>query len=544
MAGDRELRVRILGDASGAEKALGSLNASADKTESRFGKMAKGLALAGGAAALGIAKGAVDAAAESQKVSAQTEAVIKSTGGAAGVSVEQIGDLASKLQKLSGVEDEAIQTGQNMLLTFTNIKAEGGVFDQATRTALDMSVAMGTDAKSSAMQLGKALNDPIKGIGALSRVGVTFTDQQKEQIKALVASGDTMGAQKIILAELNKEFGGSAKAAGDAMTPVERLKLQFGDMQEKLGTALIPALTKLGEVISSVVTFLGNLPGPALAAIGVVAGLAATAFVVVKAVQAWTAVQAALNVVMALNPIGLIVIAIAALVAGIVIAYKNSETFRTIVQGAWDVLKGMAEFIAGVAVGAFNLLRGAVEGVVGFISRNWSGLLAILTNPIGAAVSFITGKLDTIVGFVGGLPGRIAAVAGGMFDGIKNAFRSAINWVIRAWNGLDFQVPGVEVFGKKIGGQTIGTPNIPLLASGGMALRPGLAVVGDDGPELAYMSRGATIAPLGRMGGVVNHYTIQVMPGIVGMTKAQIEEEIAAALVRFERRSGPVRSGR
>ena len=111
--------------------------------------------------------------------------------------------LATALMKKSGVDDEAIASGENLLLTFTNIRNEAGkgndIFDQTTQAALDMSVAMGTDVKTSAMQLGKALNDPVKGMTRLQKVGVTFTDAQKEQVAAMQKTDDRIGAKKNIL---------------------------------------------------------------------------------------------------------------------------------------------------------------------------------------------------------------------------------------------------------------------------------------------------------------------------------------------------------
>ena len=139
---------------------------------------------------------------------------------------DQVGDLVTAISNKAGYDDEAIQSGANLLLTFTNIRNEAGkgndIFNQSTRILTDMSTAMGTEPKQAAIQLGKALNDPIKGISALSRVGVTFTDGQKKTIKSLVDGGKTMQAQKIILKELNSEFGGSAAAQARMPSPSAR----------------------------------------------------------------------------------------------------------------------------------------------------------------------------------------------------------------------------------------------------------------------------------------------------------------------------------
>jgi hypothetical protein len=211
----------------------------------------------------GFLKGAIDEAREAAKVGRQTAAVIKATGGIAKVSARDVDKLADRLSALVGVDDEVIATGANMLLTFKNVRNEVGkgnnIFDQASVAALDMTAAMGKGVitqeglQSSTIRLGKALNDPLKGMTALTRVGVTFTEGQKKQVKALVEAGDTMGAQKIILRELSSEFGGAAKAAAD---PWQRVGVVMGNVKEDIGTLLLPA-------ISSAATFIANklVPG-------------------------------------------------------------------------------------------------------------------------------------------------------------------------------------------------------------------------------------------------------------------------------------------
>jgi hypothetical protein len=209
-------------------------------------------AAAAGVAAAGaiVASGVADARAAAQ-VMAQTEAVITSTGGAAEKTAGQISDLAASLSAASGESlfgDDDIQKAENLLLTFTNIKGE--VFDLATAVSVDMAEALDGLPADQAMQLGKALNDPIQGISALSRVGVTFTEQQKSQIKTMQEAGDMAGAQKIILAELNKEFGGSARAAADADGGWAQFNDRMGEAKETIGAALLPLL---GELAASAI---------------------------------------------------------------------------------------------------------------------------------------------------------------------------------------------------------------------------------------------------------------------------------------------------
>jgi hypothetical protein len=221
---------------------------SAAKTAGKAG-------LAGAVIGLGFAvKAGFSEFMEAERVTAQTNAVLKSTGGVANVTAGQVDKLAASLMRKSGVDDEQIKAGQNMLLTFTKVRNEVGrgnnVFDQATTATLNLSVAMGKDMQSSAILVGKALNDPIKGVSALSRAGVQFTADQKDMIKEMVAAGDTMGAQKLILKELETQFGGSAEAAGKTFGgQVNIAKETLNNLAGDLVAKAMPSLTDMGSWI-------------------------------------------------------------------------------------------------------------------------------------------------------------------------------------------------------------------------------------------------------------------------------------------------------
>lgn len=256
-------------DASGKAGGFG-------KTLSNIGKV-EAVAAAAGIASLAVAIGKVgfDELKQGDKAAAQTAAALKSTGNAANVTADHIAGLAHKLQNLSGVDDNVIQGSENLLLTFTNIQNKVGagndIFDQATKAVLDMSVALGQDTSASAIQLGKALNDPIKGITALRRVGVSFTQEQTAQIKVLAQTGHALEAQKKILAELNKEFGGSAAAFGQTIEGrIERIKRGFEDFSATVIEDTVPALIKVGDAFVKVNDLTGGYAakfGLALAAV-------------------------------------------------------------------------------------------------------------------------------------------------------------------------------------------------------------------------------------------------------------------------------------
>lgn len=206
-----------------------------------------GALLAAGYKIAEFAKASVIAAEDAARASAQLDAVIKSTGGAAGVTSDAAEDLASNLSKLVGIDDDLIVKNEAIMLTFTKIGRD--VFPTAMQAALDMSAAMGGDLQSSVMQLGKALNDPILGVGALRRVGVQLTDSQEAMVKQMVEAGDVMGAQKIILGELATEFGGAAEAIYDAGTGAEGLKNSLGNLQEAWGAGMLEPLRNTNSLL-------------------------------------------------------------------------------------------------------------------------------------------------------------------------------------------------------------------------------------------------------------------------------------------------------
>ena len=357
----------VIPSAKGFGTALASdvdpqLDATGRTSGARFGRVlgsaavaAAGLALAGISA---VIKTGVDEAMDASGGIAQLEAGIKSTGGVAGVTVEHLTDMAGSLQLMSGQTDDSIVAAQQLLLTFTNIRNTGTakIFDEATLAATDMAAKLGGDASSNATLLGKALNDPVNGLSALTRAGVQFTDDQKAVIQGLVDTGDVAGAQSIILAELNTQFGGAAEAAGKSLPgQLEIAKRKFEDISQTIAEKLIPVvlpalmsiadtvtedilpavaqfiqefkdgtgpggkfrdvLDKVGAVLSAVVGFVkDNIKwlGPLALAIGVV-----------------TAAVWLVNIAMAANPVSLIVIGIAALAAAFLWAYNNVSWFKT-----------------------------------------------------------------------------------------------------------------------------------------------------------------------------------------------------------------------
>lgn len=244
----------------------------------------------------------------------------------------------------------------------------------------------------------------------------------------------------------------------------------------------------------------------------------------------WTGAQWLLNAALAANPIVLIILAIIALIAIIVIIATKTTWFQTIFKAAFNGIVAVASAVGTWfretfwpwIKGVWDAIVNGVGSMVSAISSKWNGLISwlggipkrigsavsgawsALTSGLGSAVSWIQKKGGDLIGWVGGLPSRIGKAASGMFSGIGDAFRSAINFIIGKWNDLSFGIPAIDTHIPgigKVGGFTLNTPNIPMLAEGGTAIASGWAVAGENGPELINMDAGASVVPLDQGGG-------------------------------------------
>lgn len=232
-----------------AARSVGKAETTAGKFKANASRIGAGMLIVGAAVAAGM-RVAVEEAEEAARVGRQTDAVIKSTGGAANVTRGHLENLAGALSKVAAVDDEVIQSAGNVLLTFKSVANQTGegaqIFDRATTAALDMSAALGTDLQSSVLALGKALSNPVQGLTALRRAGVDFTQQQRDQVAAMVAVGDTLGAQQLIMAEVESQFAGSAEANA---TATDRMAVAWGNFLEKIGGPTASALEGLSVQI-------------------------------------------------------------------------------------------------------------------------------------------------------------------------------------------------------------------------------------------------------------------------------------------------------
>lgn len=518
----------------------------------RFGRIAAAALVATGAAVVAFGVSSAKAFIESENAIAQTEAVLKSTGQAAGVTSKTVTDLANSLQRQTRYSDETIRSAENMLLTFTNIGQK--TFPGATEAVLDMATAMGSDLQSTAIQVGKALQDPVLGATALQRVGVRLTESQKDTIKSLVDVGDAAGAQAIILKELQTEFGGSAKAAGKTFAgQLDILKNQLGEVQESIGEVILKGLTPFVTKLLTLYESAGGVEG-------IMTSLAE-----------------------AIKPIATSVISVANQVGGYLLP-KLSELWGTIRDDLLPALEGFMKafgptvgkgivWAVGLAIDILKIFLEALSPVINFMKDNtwvvWGmvGAFAAIKTAliIDAAVqSFLaalalarggmaltTGSAAVTTGAVGSLRGALMLLSGPWqmtlaILGVGSVL-FALQQVADMIGTVKRKVEDLSKTKVNVGGQEVsGTSDIGLTAQirnafsgfgrakGGPVSANQAYIVGENQPEIFVPRTSGTIIPEVPNPSKTRGSSITLnvnMTGIMSRSKAD-ERSIAKSLVQ------------
>jgi hypothetical protein len=518
------ININILSNFNGSgfnklEKELKRLDTPMEK----LGAVSKALAPAamiGLTALTAMGVSAIRAAEDARTADARLDQIAKSMG-LFGSNTDQVTDrlkaFANETMKIVAVDDEVIKSTQAKLLTFKNLAATadqtGGAMDRATMAALDLAAAGFGSAETNAVQLGKALQDPIKGITALARSGVTFTEQEKEKIKTLVESGKMLEAQEMILKSLETQVGGTAEATANGG---DKMAIAFGEMEESIGTALLPLFDKLVPLVTGFFDWVGQNSKVVAVLAGLMAGLAV----------AILAVNFALNA----NPIVKVITLIAALIAGVVLLidwlvnlyggwdklFKDlgkwltdiGRFFASIWNGIAGVFKGVIDTISGLWTAYTNRLTQGIETFSSVFSRVWNGLGNIARGALNGVIGFVEGWINRVIGGVNNLIGLINTVL---------SAGSAI--------GLNVQIPN------------IGNVSLPRLAEGGIVMpRPGGVIA-----QLAEAGQPEAVIPLNRLGdfGGGSTYNVTVNAGI-GADGNKIGQAIVDQILKFERSSGQV----
>jgi hypothetical protein len=389
---------------------------------------------------------------------------LKSTGGAAGVTAKHVQNLAGDLSKVSAVDDEVIQSGANMLLTFKNI--QGQRFDQAVTAALDLSAGFAAasgssiNMKSGTIQLGKALNDPIAGMSALTRVGVQFSDQQEKQITRLTESGKLHKAQGIILQEVTSQFAGSAQAQATA-TGTMRVALE--NLAETIGKSLAPAMTFLADLFTDVVGFLQENVGPAFDAFkeGIM--------------NAWDAIRPFAEAI------------------GSVLIPLFQTMWHTIQNRILPVLERLKPLFivigAAIAVMATIILAqfALVVTAIGFVIDKFLDLVGFIRDKVVEPIGNFLARIGDFIGKIAGwIKDRFIAAwqavkepVLAVLDAIVGAIKDLIGWIKEAINWLGQLGQGVsDALAERGAAEGVFSGiRLPGAQHGGIVTRSGLAMV-------------------------------------------------------------------
>lgn len=387
------LAIKITADGKSAAAGL-------DVVEKKTSRLSRAGALAGRALAAGLGLAAVagvkaaKAAAQDEQAQAKLASALRQVTGARQQDIDGVEEWIAAQGRALGVADDELRPALENLVSATKNVGEA---QRLASIAMDVSARKGVSLEAVSKSLARAV--ATGNVSALGKYGVATKN----------AEGKTRSMQAVQkdLAKLYK--GGAAAAADTAAGKQKRLQVAMGELQEEIGAKLLPALLKLAEYGLKVVDWIDKNQTAAAAIVGTLFGLLAVVKLVSAATAIWNAVtkaaaaaQAIFNAVMAANPVVLVVVAVVALAAALVIAYKRSETFRNIVNKA------------------FGAIAKTVGAVVGFIKDHWKTMLAILAGPVGLAVLLIVKHRDKILA----------------------AFGAAKDWLAGKWNAVKDLVAG------------------------------------------------------------------------------------------------------
>lgn len=577
MAGTgRRITIEFLGKDTSAGK-------TASQVEQRFGKLGGKLDRVGRTAGKLLAGGTVLAAAGLVKMgqaAAEDEAaqvkLATSMRNSAGASDKQIAATERWIEaqgRALGVADDELRPALGRLVDATG---DVGKAQELASLAMDISAGTGKSLQSVTLALVRAQTGSVDG---LSRLGVQTKD----------ATGKTKSLQQITTDLAATYKGQAAQAAETTAGKQKRLQVALSELGEEIGARVLPAMVKLSEIGLRMVDWVGRNQTTVGILVGTLAGLAAVVWSVSAAMRAWVAittvwsavtkvaatVQWALNAALLANPIVLIIAGLVALGVALVVAYKKSETFRNIVNGA------------------FNAVRNAAARAWGWIKKNWPLLLAVLTGPVGIAVALIIrnwGKVKAstqavwnavktavtkawtgikngvstgvtqVMGLIRGIPGKIRglgtlfssagkAVINAFVNGMKNATGIVSGIASNVWSALKGMLNSAIGKLRSALNFTVSVPgpdihinvgnSIPYLAKGTRNFGGGLAVVGERGPELVGLPRGSNVysnRDSRRMLGGGGGLTIVIQGGID--TKEAIGRAVVQAVRAYERSTG------
>jgi hypothetical protein len=468
-------------------------------------------------------------------------------GGETDTVTKRLRDYAKENELLLATDENVIMATQAKLLTFRELALSadtaGGAFDRATAASIDLAAAGFGSAETNAVQLGKALNDPIQGVSALRRVGLTFTDSELDKIRVLQESGDLLGAQEIVLAAIETQVQGTALATANAS---DQMKLAFGNIKEEVGTALMPAFAELTQAMLPIAAELAPLMAEAFGLL--------TPVLTDIAKQLPALLQSLFPLIPLFADIALLVVEIALELMPVFVEIINvlvevlqellpvfldflRQAIMPLIPLVVDLIRQFAPLISRVLPVLTTLLLALIPPLIEILTQLFIPLIPIVEKLIMAflplldeilpiligllefvipillviadifaivmvaAVQFLTEAIGDFSDFFGNFADNFnKTIEGvgdffkgiingmiGMFENFVNFIIGGVNGLIKALNRISFEIPATAFtpafrFGLSL--PELSQISIPRLAKGGYVDQATLAMVGEAGPEV------------------------------------------------------------
>lgn len=449
-----DILVRARDQTKGATDSASANVGSFGEKMKRANQVAVGASLAIGAGLLKVGADSIAVSRRMGELDAKSSAVFEGSLGsveawaeknkkAFGTSAREVTGLAANFADLLKPMGFTAEQAAGMSTDVLDLSGALSKWSGGTKSAAEVAEIL------SAAMLGE--REQLKGLGiSISAADVQARlakNGQEELTGAALEQAEAIATQQLIMEKSTDAQAAWAEGGRDAATAEGAFKSALAETQETVAGQLTPAIEKGTEILAQFSGWAQENQGTVMALGISLVSLAGAVLAVNAAVKVWragvvayTAVQWALNAAMTANPIGLVIVAIGALVAAFVLLWNKSAAFRNFWIRIWNGIKSTAVSAKNVVVRAWN------------------------------------GALD----FFRSVPGKIGRFFSGVGDMISRPFVSAFNWIRNLWNqtvgGFGFTIPS---FIPVVGGQSF---RIPHMAHGGIG--GGLAMVGEHGREL------------------------------------------------------------
>ena len=348
----------------------------------------------------------------------QTEALIKATGGAAGFSASQLEAQATELEATTLANKDAIMEAQQSLLTFKGIA--GDTFTQTISLANDLASVTGNGLQSAVTTLGKALQDPVKGLSSLGEAGISFTEKQKDMVAAMVDAGNQAGAQTLILDELNSRIGGAAAAEADGYTgAVHRLGIAYGDLGQVFGDLIINLDTVTGaiDLVTEALSWLAETASTVAEEAGYMGEIWADSFAQMETSASGFGETIASDFGSLMNYLGM-------LISDYTEAFRIGMSYLPIWAGAaFDAVHSYGEMWGQRARSLFFTVMSVGANAFASLVDFAGSAFGAMVNIAGQAVAIIAGKLASIASAAASAVSVFNAIPG--MEGVSGAIDAA-----------------------------------------------------------------------------------------------------------------------